>query len=104
MARYELPDNIAQLHLAFRGKRLTGEIKKRVDSFKTSPKFKSYCKNAYDSYGLSPRELCLHVAMACILTPDCTSPKGMPMELNSQMRWENTVQGHSFWWSIHGRG
>lgn len=100
MPRYELPDNIAQLHLAFRGKRLTGEIKKRVDSFKTSPKFERYCKNARVFYGLSPRELCLHVAMACMLTPKCTRYQSIT-DLDMHMMWDKTVHGHTFWRRVY---
>ena len=99
MPRLELPENIAQLHLAFGRKKLTGDIKLLADKLKTFPAFKEYCKNAKKFYGLTPRQLCIQFAMCQVLDP--TLRTGNANWLSGYFRFSRTVQGHMFWRAIN---
>ena len=106
MAIHQLRWEVAALHEAFGRKRLPPEFEEAIKYFKTSPTYNNYCKRAARSYGLTPRQLCIHVALAVLLTPNSFGNRGTDYLTYSHcldmIHWRRTLQalaGEEFFWA-----
>ena len=70
MAYIMLPPEITALHEAFGRKKLGGEVGEIAQAFRSTNHFDYYAYKARVAYGLTPRQLSIQFAMACLLTPE----------------------------------
>lgn len=69
MSRLTLPPEIMALHEAFGRKKLRGQVGEIAAAFIKTQGFSSVAYYAKKLYGLTPRQIAIHFALACILTP-----------------------------------
>lgn len=106
MAIHQLRREVAALHEAFGRKRLSPEFEETIKYFKTSPTYSKYCARAARAYGLTPRQLCIHVALAVLLTPKSFADRSSDFLTHDHcldlLHWRRTLQalaGEQFFWA-----
>ena len=100
--RRYLPEDVIKLHLQFRGKRLTGSFGELVKKFRTARAFPDVAKAADKLYGLSEREIAIHLALAYMFESNSHTESFFNTAYASNLVdqtcfWSRSPQGEQFW-------
>ena len=99
---FELPKELADIHLAYRGKRITGPLAKQIQLLKVQNGFKDLCRRAKRVYGLSPREISIHYCLNFVLNTGSKGTlnnpgrfSGLNNLVDGGLAWRLTIQGET---------